>query len=1089
MPRSTIEVQVLGLARLQKLNAELVIHRDTLIQLDTVYSRFNAAMATASGTVNSNTAAVKANTNAITKQVEAHKNAKSALSAVGTGFANLSAGIVAVGVMSAAFAAKFESNLVKIRNNTTMTNAEFVNMRKSVLDLGSRSGQAFDDIANGYMHAANFGYKFADAQRIVTTANLAAVATGAKTSDIAQLLAKTMRENGIAIGDTAVTMNKLWYAAANSDAKMQQFVETGGRAFAMAGALGVSFNETAAALSLYNTRLKSSDATTQFINDLNKLLNQSKKTKDELAYVYQKTGVDLPHAFSLAGLRAVGLSGVFDMVRQAAKILGVPVAQLANDLFPNLRGTIGAIIGTSDSGITGLKERMAELAKLESGQLNPIQDANNRQMQTAEQQFKVLSNTLKAQFLPIGNQFLKLATDMIPVMKDVAKDVEIVMRAFNNLPKPVKEAIVVIGTLRLGMLALGIPIGPLTTGILRLVGAIGKIAPVAVEAEAGIAGVSAAAGGAGGIAGFIGKAKGLIGGAATSAIGGAGLTVGATYLLGQAGQHALWNGVPTISGTTSTGETSTHGYPGNGGTNIDPRTGKVILPFYGPPKSLMPPPDTSGGLSKTEQDYNDVAMKIYDLQHAKPIMPPKDKADREAKRAADAQEKLADKISELNKTISGQIFGLSHNEWQTQRHDAVEQAHDWATQEGATQTTRNLAHIWLGKTISKVDKDENATKTNNIVEFIKNFQETKQQPYDAGQAAVSTVMGAYDNLFQWPSVSSLNAAAQQQERDAADEAAQQRASAVKFAAMNMARDNVSALAAIAPGTSGSSTSDEMSQMISLMRQRSVQTKYANSIQDIIAGGGAVDTKLPDELQKTQDKITVLNERIAALTEKIQQGTTAAFGGQTKPLSAKQNADTTAGVVIAAMQEGQKAFGVFGKFGSGIGGAIGGGLAAAGVKGANKYLDAVGGAVGAFETGQQQGVLGGTISGAGSGAAIGAAFGPGGAAIGAIAGGALGFIGGLFGGHHTPRPIDKETNPSDYNAPSAFTEAAYRYRATGGKGWTAQQLGLNLANPQLPPVVNVFVDGVKTSVQTALTQQTSLQSSSLTNATINSLQPV
>src|ERR1019366_2733053 len=458
-----------------------------------------------------------------------HQKQRTAVASVGAGFANVAAGILVVGVASAKFAAEFESNLSKVRNNTTMTNAEFANMRKSVLEIGSKSGQAFNDIAEGYMHAANFGYKFADAQKLVSIANMAAVATGTTTASTTQLLAKTMRENNIAVGDAAKTMNVLWYAAANSDAKMNQFVQTGGRAFAMAGAMGVSFNETAAAISLYNTKLKSSDATTQFIGDLSKLTHQTKTVHDALIAIDERIGSHLVQTFSLAGVRSVGLSGAFQQIRDAAQQMGVPVAELAIRLFPNLRGTIGALIGTSDSGMDGLKSRLKDIADLQEGRSNPIMARYDGQLGTAAQQFKVLSNTIKTEFLPVGQEFLNLAMGMIPVVKDVAGGVLAVMRAFDRLPKPVQEAVLGIGLLRIAMLGLGVPFSVVTYGFQRIIALLGSIPAAAAAARVSLAATSTAGGATGLLAG--GGATGLLAAGART-LGPGALLIGGMYAAG-----------------------------------------------------------------------------------------------------------------------------------------------------------------------------------------------------------------------------------------------------------------------------------------------------------------------------------------------------------------------------------------------------------------------------------------------------------------------------------------------------------------------------------------------------------------------------
>ena len=100
--------------------------------------------------------------------------------------------------------------------------------------------------------------------------------------------------------------------------------------------------------------------------------------------------------------------------------------------------------------------------------------------------------------------------------------------------------------------------------------------------------------------------------------------------------------------------------------------------------------------------------------------------------------------------------------------------------------------------------------------------------------------------------------------------------------------------------------------------------------------------------------------------------------------------------------------------------------------------------------------------------------------GGLLGVGLGLLGGLF--HHKPKdPLEnyKNTSYALYNSPSDMLELAYRYRATG-RYPTRQELGLPAMSGQPVPIVNVYVDGVKTSVTKALNQATNSQNVQLSN---------
>ena len=477
-------------------------------------------------------------------RIEGKKAGGELAASAGNGFANASAGVLGLGLAAAKNSADMETMFLKIKGNMVgatkdihLTDDEFKKLKTDVLSLGADTGSSFDKLAEGMMHIYNLGFKGADSMRLLTVANQAAVATGSDVADTSQLLAKVMKENNIEVGKTSETMNSLWYAAGNSDEKLKDLIGTGGRAFAMASKLGVGFKETAAALSLLSVDLNPAQATTQFINVLNKIKSPTKEVQRELAEL-SKSGVNLSRDFTYTGLTTRQFSGVMDDVRAKAKELGIPVGELANDLFPNLRGTIGALIGTSDSGIKGLHTRLTDLGDLQSGKLNPIQKEFTDQQASTQAALDRLTNQIKKEFLPVGDEFAKTFKEAIPVIKDFVHIVDKGLELFLKLPKPLQDVVLGIGAIRLATYALGDPF----PGMIKLISnmaaawrgvkvAAGEAATAEEAAALAGQGGGGAVGGAAartGVTGFLGSTAGAV------AIGGM-LLVGAQGAAGQGG--------------------------------------------------------------------------------------------------------------------------------------------------------------------------------------------------------------------------------------------------------------------------------------------------------------------------------------------------------------------------------------------------------------------------------------------------------------------------------------------------------------------------------------------------------------------------
>jgi TP901 family phage tail tape measure protein len=477
-----------------------------------------------------------------TAGLEARKNLTGKLT---SGAANTATGILGLGVLSALDFSSVETALIRLKNNAVMDQKEFEELRKIVLKLATDTGAPIEELALGFRHMSDFGFHGADAAKVMTVATRAAVATGSDLERTAQLLAKVLKENSLSANEAGKAMNLLWYAAANADVSMEQLVEKGGRVFAMASKMGVSLKETAAILSVFMANgIDASQATIQLINALNKLVMPTKEVRDKLDAITQATGINLRETFSLAGLQAKGLSGAFEDVRQAAVLLHEPYERLALELFPNLRGTIGALIGTSDSGMQGLKERMADMARIEREEYTPVQEAFTAQQKTMTAEIAKTVQAIRVEFLPAGQKFADIFKQGIPLVRDFADILKRLLDFFLNLPKPVREFVLGIGGITLAFRLLGNPI----TGVMGLLGDLitvwRRVKAASVEAMiaqqlAADAGGSAAGAGAaaGGVRGFFSRNAGLLG-----AIGIPAAVLTAEYYGGKALQETLWAG-------------------------------------------------------------------------------------------------------------------------------------------------------------------------------------------------------------------------------------------------------------------------------------------------------------------------------------------------------------------------------------------------------------------------------------------------------------------------------------------------------------------------------------------------------------------
>lgn len=205
------------------------------------------------------------------------------------------------------------------------------------------------------------------------------------------------------------------------------------------------------------------------------------------------------------------------------------------------------------------------------------------------------------------------------------------------------------------------------------------------------------------------------------------------------------------------------------------------------------------------------------------------------------------------------------------------------------------------------------------------------------------------------------------------------------------------------------------------------------------------TKFADPLIMTiTEEIATINNLIIALDKNTAaQGGTAAFGGggsasgKARKFGANQQIGAALGM-YAVMRQGMDS-------GPSLGGALAGGLTGASLLG---------------------GPLGWT----------------GGFALGA----AVNLFGGLFGRKKKYEDPKNDLYPSFYHSPADFDYYAYRYRATGQLPAFSELQAIKRSEA---PVVNVYIDNVKTRVRQEIVTQTNSAAAAQSNAYLDMHRPV
>lgn len=346
------------------------------------------------------------------------------------------AGVVIAGSLAAATAtgSGFNSMMSKAEHNTSLTTLGVDQMREAVEKMGSESGADLGQLASGFQKVENFSFDATDATKITQVAMQSAVATGADMAGTSELLAKSLVQFGMGADRAQDAMNTMHVAANLSSLEMQQLVDIGGQTYSMASNLGVSFVEANAALVTFTKQgLNAREAMTQFRNDLQKLQNPTKEVKKELDDLSKRSGVDLVKTFSYTGLQSKGLTGAFTDIRTVADKLGYTVEQLANKLFPSLRGTIGAMILSSDAGFNTFTSTVDTLNDAMAGKLDPTTTQYAETLKLTETQFNRVRNMVTLMTADI-------ATALSPAVFTLTGYVHSLVAGFTSLSPSVQQA-------------------------------------------------------------------------------------------------------------------------------------------------------------------------------------------------------------------------------------------------------------------------------------------------------------------------------------------------------------------------------------------------------------------------------------------------------------------------------------------------------------------------------------------------------------------------------------------------------------------------------------------------------------------------
>ncbi|UXR54333.1 phage tail tape measure protein [Staphylococcus schleiferi] len=423
--------------------------------------------------------------------------------------------------------ADFEGQMSRVGAIAQASSKDLKAMSNQAVDLGAKTSKSANEVAKGMEELAALGFNAKQTMEAMPGVISAAEASGADMATTATVMASAINAFGLKASDASHVADLLAVSANDSAADIQYMGDALKYAGAPAKALGVSIEDTSAAIEIMsNSGLEGSQAGTALRASFIRLANPSKATAKEM----EKLGIHLSDAKG----EFVGMGSLIGQFQQSMK--GMTREQkLAN---------IATIVGTeSASGFLALVEAGPKKINAYS---KSLKNSNGESKKAAD----LMKDNLKGALEQLGGAFESLAIevgrDLTPIIRAGAEGLTKFVEGFTSLPGWVRKATI-------GVTLFGAAIGPtLIAGglLIRTIGSAAKgyaslnrrMAENSAEAIANASAQKVAAGslatsgkttkGATGLFGTLGNMLSLV----TGRFGGLGkIVLKGTKLLGKAG--------------------------------------------------------------------------------------------------------------------------------------------------------------------------------------------------------------------------------------------------------------------------------------------------------------------------------------------------------------------------------------------------------------------------------------------------------------------------------------------------------------------------------------------------------------------------
>ena len=406
---------------------------------------------------------------------EVMQNVGNKISGAGEKLMPITAGVTALGTLAVKTGADVDSAMSKVAAVSGATGEELDALRDKARDMGSKTKFSASEAAEAMNYMAMAGWKTEDMlSGIEGIMNLAA-ASGEDLATTSDIVTDALTAFGLTAADSGHFADVLAAASSNANTNVSMMGETFKYAAPVAGALGLSVEDTAQAIGLMaNAGIKSTQAGTSLRSILTALSGEVKFCGDAIGEVtVQTTNAD-------GSMR--DLNDILDDCRTAFS--GLSESEQAS--------AAQALVGKNAmSGFLALMNAApADISKLE-GAISACDGTSLSMAETMQDNLAGQLTILKSQLEELAISFSDV---LMPAIRSIVTWVQGLVDWLNQLDPQTKETIVKIALAAAALGPLLIVLGKTVSGVGTVFSAVSKLPALFSAVQSGIGAITGALG-------------------------------------------------------------------------------------------------------------------------------------------------------------------------------------------------------------------------------------------------------------------------------------------------------------------------------------------------------------------------------------------------------------------------------------------------------------------------------------------------------------------------------------------------------------------------------------------------------------------